>query len=252
MKKSIKVITAVMAAVMSASVLSAAASATDYYYQPGEITMGGVSYDNGVIYDQGNVYYENPQEQNVEIVYVIPTTSNTVTYYDGDGYYVNNSNRKVKVVTTTSDKTYPQITVDTNQTSVSYTFLSDAEYATGIPFDNAPTDVIYNLNLVKYSVIDGSVLQIKYYDKDGNAVAVRKGFGKAEVSGDRTRYDISKTAKINKTNVTCYGYSYEFGRQTIHSYYLATFYKDGYSYSIKSNLPMTLSEMQGIAKDMMS
>ena len=273
MKKSVKV-TALMAAAATVCALSAAVGAEVYnnsgvYYDnittasaPATNTSG-VYYDNTTSAPNSGVYYDSTSSQGSSVnnsgVYYdtnagsVNTNSGTV-YYDN---YTYPTSSLVTVYPETSVLYYdqviarnPNVSVETDQLKVSYTRLKSAEKAAGIAFDDLPSNVVYDLRSKKHSVVDSNILQVKYYDNSGDAVAVRKGFGKADVSGDRTRYDVNKTVRIDGTTVSFSGYKYTAGRTTANYYHLATWNRDGYSYSIKTNIPMTLSEIQSIAEDM--
>lgn len=258
MKKSVKV--SVLASAFAAvCALSAAVSATEYidnsgvYYDnmsSATATGTGVYYDNsinntGVYYDGTGTSYSNTNNSGV---YYNGTTVTSGVYYDGVSYSEPVLYNKTGYVVSE----YPTVSLDTNELQVSYTKLSDAEYAVGFYFDDIPSSVVYDLRTKKYTVIDNSIIQIKYSNKYGDAVAIRKGMGKADVSGDRTKYDVTKTIRIGDVSVKYSGYKYTYGRTTITYYHLATWYKDGYSYSVKTNIPMSLSEIQSIAEDMIS
>ena len=198
-KRSIRLISAITAAVAAAVLLSTAVKADIFI-------------DNGIIYDSDTGCCSDPSDGS----YYDPGAG---LYYDGTDHMWYN--------TFTGRYAYSPY--------VDYTHLYDVEYAAGFTFDN-PTFAVDNMTYVNYSLINGKIIQIRYSNSAGDEVIIRKGSGKSDVSGDDTIYNTVVNETVNDTDVRIKGFD--------GLWYLAVWSKGGYSYSVKSNTPLTLSEME--------
>ena len=116
----------------------------------------------------------------------------------------------------------------------SYDTLLDAEDAAGFYFDGSYSNP-EGLPFAEYSVTDG-VLQIRYYNTNGDERVVRMAEGSADISSDDTDYLAVTADRIKDADVSLRG--------TSCGYYLASWTKGGYTFSVKSNYPMSAEEME--------
>lgn len=103
----------------------------------------------------------------------------------------------------------------------------DVEEMKGIPFD---------VDHVSYTNVFG-IARVEYAGKDGEVLTFSKGQGEeSDVSGDNNEYSDASTVELNGTSVTMKGNG--------NSVNLATWSKDGYSYSISVSPGISEDEME--------
>ncbi|AWK51711.1 hypothetical protein DIC82_12110 [Clostridium beijerinckii] len=103
-----------------------------------------------------------------------------------------------------------------------YKTLEEAEKALNLkvnPLKTLPKD----LKMESISVISNEIIQVKY----NNNIIFRAGKGIDNISGDYSVYQVKDTAKVNGINITLEGNKSK-------EYNLATWEKDGISYSISA------------------
>lgn len=115
-----------------------------------------------------------------------------------------------------------------------YTTLSEAEEAAGYTL-TLPEDTEEYTD-VSYRAIPKDLLEV-IYEKDGSeALRIRKGADKSDVSGDYSTYKTVKTISVDGTRVRMKGNS-------TNRMSLATWQKDGHAYALSTKKPKTLAEM---------
>lgn len=120
-----------------------------------------------------------------------------------------------------------------------YKTLFDAEEAAGFYFDGSYGNP-EGLPLSEYTVNDG-IMQIRYYNNSGDERTVRMAEGSGDISGDNTEYLAVQNEMIKNCDVTIKG--------TSCGYYLATWAKGSYSFSIRSNYPMSAEELESAVEE---
>ncbi|MBQ5310951.1 MAG: hypothetical protein ILP19_02770, partial [Oscillospiraceae bacterium] len=117
--------------------------------------------------------------------------------------------------------------------------LADAETAAGFYFDGRYSEP-EGLPCAEYSVTDGNVLKIRYYNTNGDECTVCMSKG-AVVSGSSA--DIASISEnIKGCDVAIKG--------TSCGYYSAEWTKGSSSFSVNSNYAMTLDEMEKTVSDL--
>ncbi len=237
-KKSMKVIASAIAAVMAAATVLTTAAKADVMYDTYDSTASvntqydSYSYDNNYGYAYGfgpyDVYDFTP---NYYTISYDAFGNKIITYADGTVIY-----EMLKV-----DSTYDfdKVSFDASDYVVSYANQSSAEKAAGFTI-SAPDSTLALFPYKQYSVISGSILQITYSDLMGNEVIIRKAIGKLDISGDSTMYTVENKAMLNNAATIMSGNSY--------GYYKTIAAKNGYCYSIETNVPMTRTDMENIVK----
>lgn len=115
-----------------------------------------------------------------------------------------------------------------------YTTLSEAEEAAGYTL-TLPEDTEEYTD-VSYRAIPKDLLEV-IYEKDGSeALRIRKGADKSDVSGDYSTYKTVKTISVDGTRVRMKGNS-------TNRMSLATWQKDGHAYALSTKKPKTLAQM---------
>ena len=111
--------------------------------------------------------------------------------------------------------------------------IADAAALAGFDFA-LPEELFTGASNKTIQAVEGEMIQVIYTDANDNEIGrVRKGAGSEDVSGDYNTYEESETADVNGTSVKLRGKDGKI--------YVATWEKDGYSYS--------LSVEAGLAKD---
>lgn len=90
----------------------------------------------------------------------------------------------------------------------------------------------------RYVSYEGSLAQITYTAQEGSLI-FRQAAGEDDISGDYTQYPFSETVSIGTDTVVLKGN--EDGQ-----FALALWQSDGFSYSIKSDIPVSLSQWEHI------
>ncbi len=93
----------------------------------------------------------------------------------------------------------------------------------------------------------GSITETYYYNNRGNYITMRKAPGNYDVSGDTTLYTSTTSYRINNVTVTFKGFYTQSGGD----YFLATWTKGGYSYSVSSLDALSASTLKNIVKALM-
>lgn len=253
-KKSIKVIASAMAAVMAAAtVLGTAAKADVMFdtYDSGSTGTTTTVYDNysggytgTTVYDNyDTVVYDNYDTVTYDYIYnpndyVVTYDGNgnkIITYADGTVVY---EMAKIKADTTYD---FDKVIFNSSDYVWNYSDIGNAQRACGFTI-KAPDSELDQFPYVEYSVISGDILQIKYSDRNGNEVVIRKSRGKVDLSGDSSKYSVEKKEKLEKAACILYGGRYGYSK--------AIAAKSGYSYSVRANFAMTKSDMEDIIKVM--
>ena len=246
-----KIIASVLAATAAMTAVSAAASAEVIYesYDYGTDTISTVSYDS-YDYNDNDVIYESYEKVPTVVYDYIDTTydpgvytisydsygNKIYTYADGTVYYEKQKTKK----NDTSD--FAKVIYDNSDYYTEYATKASAERAVGLKI-KTPDDQLDDFPFEEYTVISGSILQVRYFDGYGSEVTIRKALGKCDLSGDDYAYNVTKKETLNKAAVILYGSKDQ-------GYFKAIAYKNGYSYSVESAYGMSKSDMESIVKAM--
>ncbi len=265
--KTIRTIAAAMASILAVSAFSAMAGATTYIDEFGNVwddddDDGYILYDNGYSIESYNVYtdsydvYDYTTNYNYSYNYndyndYVYTNTNTNIYskdvYVGQDYYYGavyynssigyfaytgggyinlgwNYTLQKKPTVNYTTTTYRPATVKNN----------DPAYSAGLGF-STPSYVIGGYSYDGCQII-GNICELRYSNKKGNQIAVRKAKGSADIT--------TKSWKINGTKVTLKGIQ---GFNS-NDYYIATWTKGGYSYSVLSTGSLTLEGIKSIVR----
>ena len=234
-KKSIKVIASTMAAVMAAATVLGTAAKADVMFDTYDYGSTGTTttvYDNYSGGYTGTTVYDNYDT-------VVYDNFDSVTY-DETIAELERSGEMAKIK---ADTTYDFDKVIFNSSDYvwNYSDIGNAQRACGFTI-KAPDSELDQFPYVEYSVISGDILQIKYSDRNGNEVVIRKSRGKVDLSGDSSKYSVEKKEKLEKAACILYGGRYGYSK--------AIAAKSGYSYSVRANFAMTKSDMEDIIKVM--
>ena len=122
---------------------------------------------------------------------------------------------------------------------VTYDTIEDACAAAG--FDFVAPETIEGCPIESIQVMNGSLIQITYYDadSDGNRVVLRKAAGVDDISGDYNEYPTVSTVDYNGVNIVMRGENETFSG--------AIWTADGASYSVQFDLPVVDAAILAVA-----
>lgn len=242
--KAIRTIAAIAASIITVSAFSVLTSARTYIEADGTTWSDGVN-DGIICVDDGDSFTEY---DTVLGTYDVYTYSSKKTYYIGEdaffgsvyyrddiGYYAFYSNYPVELG-------YDfVITPKTSRTSrKSY----DPAMNAGLGF-SAPDYSISGYTFTGYDII-GSIYEMQYLNKYGDYLEIRKAKGNFYTPDTSDLYiDYVTTWKFNNMNITLEGSDNYYSVD----YYVASWSKNGFSYSVKADHPLTLNEIKNIVKD---
>lgn len=112
-------------------------------------------------------------------------------------------------------------------------------------FDIAVPDRIEGYPNTLIQAIEGSTIQVFYYDQDpaaGDAsnVLIRKGVGTEDISGDYNEYPENETASIHGVDVTLRGSEGKI--------FTETWTQDGYAYSVHADEGMDRAQAEALVE----
>lgn len=222
--------------------LIADALSDDYYY-----TDTSSSYNDSYLYKTS--YYDTSNYSSYANTYVYYDDSDIYVgndYYLGSvfynkriGYYYYYGGNMVKLGWNYTLTTKPKQTGNV-VTTVNRLATNDPAVDAGLGF-SAPSYSISGYKYQGYSII-GQVFETKLKNETTtNYIYIRKARGYNDISGDESGYDLIKSWKIGNATVTIKGFRPG-------DYYLATWTKNGCTYSVRSDEAISLKELQRIIK----
>ncbi|MBQ7990391.1 MAG: hypothetical protein IJ251_05015 [Oscillospiraceae bacterium] len=219
-KRSFKVIASVIAAAAAMTALSAAAKADVYYDPNGAVVYD--TYNNGAYFAYEPVYnYANAVSVSYDMYgnRIVVCADGTTFIEKADDTFI-----------------FAPVTFGVNDYVVNYYDKASAERAVG--FGITIPEAFRNFPYAEYSVISGSILQVRLTDALGNCAVIRKGAGKADISGDASAYLYQEKELVGTSPAVISG--------SVNGFFKGIEYKNGYSLSVVSNYGMTLSEAENI------
>ncbi len=119
-----------------------------------------------------------------------------------------------------------------------YSTLEEAEAAAGVSMTLPEAGSQYNS--VSYRAISGTLLEVIYGNDGEEALRLRKGTDRSNVSGDYNTYPTIKTIRVDDVNVRMKGSGNRMS--------LATWERDGHAYAASAKTPLTIAEMMDIVR----
>ncbi len=120
-----------------------------------------------------------------------------------------------------------------------YSTLREASDAAGVTLSLPNVGTRYDS--VAYRAVPGQVLEVIYGSEGREALRLRKGTGRRDVSGDYSSYATVKTIKVDDINVRMKGNGSLMR--------LATWERGGHAYAAIARAPLTIAEMMAIVRE---
>lgn len=121
----------------------------------------------------------------------------------------------------------------------SYSTLREATSAAGVSLTLPSMGAQYDS--AAYRAIPGEVVEVIYGSGGREALRLRKGADRRDVSGDYSSYETVKTIEVDGINVRMKGSGNRMR--------LATWERDGHAYSAQAAVPLTIADMMAIVRE---